>query len=654
MNAPPQLARGDAPQAAVSLNGVWVEWLLDAFFAAGVRHVVLCPGGRASAMCIALAADPRFEVVMVCTDERSGGFVALGAAKASASPVAVVTTSGSAVANLSPALTEADACDIRLVVVSCDRPRRLRGAGFGQMANHLGATAGLVRAQADLDDPVDTPEAVERARYAVNSTLRAMHGPHISWTKAVAASPGAALGHPSPTRAAPGPVHLNVPFAGVYDALETQPVSLRTVEAARAAARPLEAGELPLPGADNDVTAIAARAVGRARARSPNNSAQTLNGLIVAGAEPGASIEAILAFAASTGFPVLADIGSGLRARPAAVSPDAAAAGEAGALIVNPFDVLGGPGRLATIRPDLIVRFGLAPVLPALHTYLETHGDVAAIKITPSAFDTTGFTADYLHPALEARDILIAPGAAHLADLSRALSRAARNDASLAPLASFAWRDRWASAASFGARQRRACVDQLTWGEVSATHACFAAPGYGFVHIGNSMSIRHADMGYDVRAIQQDVFVSRGVSGIDGTLSTFLGEAAVRPDVGLLLLGDQSLVHDLSALASAQRLEKAACICVLDNHGGAIFDYLPIARVEGYVKSIRNPYQLELGELARAFGLKHRRVDSVAALRETLGAAPAHAGVTIVELAVDAYSGATQLNTLARALGRAS
>lgn len=640
MNGPMRIATAEA-----SLNGIWVEWLLNALFEAGVRHVVLCPGGRASAMCVALEADPRFIVVMVCTDERSGGFVALGAAKASASPVAVVTTSGSAVANLAPALTEADACDIPLVVVSCDRPRRLRGAGFGQMADHLGATAGFVRAQADLDDPTDMPDAVQRARTKVDATLCALHGPRVAGVAALAAAPGVAPAHSSPLRDAPGPVHLNVPFAGVYDALETQPVSCATIEAARASPSvPPHAETCGEKRAAVDIHALAVRAI-----RSLNGA--TVNGLIVAGADPGAPRDAILAFASATGFPVLADIGSGLRAGPESLSPEAVAAGAAGALILNPFDVLGGPGRLATVKPDLIVRFGLAPVLPALHGYLEAHGDVPAIKVIPSAFDTAGFRADYLHPSLEAQDILIAPGHARLMQLSEALAVALRDDATQRPLVSFAWRDRWASAATYGARQRRACVEQLPWGEVSATHACFSASGYGFIHLGNSMSIRHADIGYDVCAEPQDVFVNRGVSGIDGTLSSFLGEAAMRSDTGLLLLGDQSLVHDLSALASAQRLGKSACVCIIDNHGGAIFDFLPIARESGYQKAIRNPYELDIAHLADAFGLKHARVESVAVLQEALGAAREHEGVTIVEVAVDAYSGATQLNILAHALG---
>jgi 2-succinyl-5-enolpyruvyl-6-hydroxy-3-cyclohexene-1-carboxylate synthase len=633
--------------AEQSLNAVWVGSIADALCAAGVRHAVLCPGGRASAMCIAFEAHPGIAVEMVCTDERSGGFVALGIAHATGAPVAIVTTSGSAVANVLPALIEADASDIPLVVLTCDRPSALRGAGFGQMADHLGATRAFVRAQADLDDPSDSVAAFEQARAVLNNTLMAMLGGGECKRECAETQTLRVDAHPSPVRASRGPVHVNVPLAGVYDATETHPIAPETVAAAREPRGFALLASASVRDGSATPSAIVERIVARvrhARAAGGALSGGGFNGLIVVGPEPGAPLEAIFALAAATGFPVLADAASGLRAGSAALAPAQAARGAAGALIVNAFDVLGGAGRMAAERPDLIVRFGIAPVLPLLHAYLEAVTEVPAIKIAPHRV-----AHDYLHQALDSRDVLVAPGGDALAELGRALCDAVR-PGNLGAV-SFAWRDRWASVASYGARERRACVAKLEWGEVAATHQVFAAKGFRFVHIGNSMSMRHADIGYDVRAEAQDIYVNRGVSGIDGTLSTFIGEARVRRDAGLLVLGDQAFVHDLPALASAQRLDTPACVCVVDNGGGAIFDFLPIARSPVYVKTIRNPYKMEIGALAKGFGLAHRRVESGAALSEALEAALGHAGMTIVEIAVDAFSGAAQMRLLAQALG---
>ncbi|MFM0002495.1 2-succinyl-5-enolpyruvyl-6-hydroxy-3-cyclohexene-1-carboxylic-acid synthase [Paraburkholderia dipogonis] len=627
-----------------SLNAVWVECIVEMLSAAGVRHAVLCPGGRASAMCLAFDAHPRVAVEMVCTDERSGAFVALGLAKASGSPVALVTTSGSAIANVLPALTEADAADVPLVVLTCDRPRALRGAGFGQMADHLGATRAFVRAQADLADPVDSAHAMSQARGALAVALAAM-------VEGVADREGVlsrADAYPPARRPTRGPVHVNVPLAGVYDAVETQPVSVETVRAARAPMVSCEAAvssqaHTPDTRGVEIVERIMARVCAKRGARPLDDG---LDGLIVVGPEPGVPLDAIFALAAATGFPVLADAGSGLRSGPAALAPQAASRGAAGALIVNAFDVFGGAARLAAARAELIVRFGLAPVMPVLHAYLETQADVPTIKIAPCSV-----AHDYLHQALDPRDVLAAPSVGALRKLAEALCRIAPPPRAT-PVA-FSWRDRWASVASYGARERRACVASLEWGEVAAVHRVLAAPGFAFVHLGNSMSMRHADIGYDVRAIRQDVYVNRGVSGIDGTLSTFIGEALARRDAGLLLLGDQALVHDLSALASAQRVSTPACVCVIDNGGGAIFDFLPIAQAPAYRRTIRNPYRLDIGALAQAFGLAHRRVETRDALDHALAEAAAHAGVTLVEVAVEPHSGAMQMHQLAQALGAA-
>lgn len=100
----------------------------------GVKDFYLAPGARSQAIAIALSqlADAGQITVTVRLDERSLGFTALGRALASRAPVAIVTTSGSAVANLHPAILEAHHAGVPLLVLSTDRPSRLRGKGANQ------------------------------------------------------------------------------------------------------------------------------------------------------------------------------------------------------------------------------------------------------------------------------------------------------------------------------------------------------------------------------------------------------------------------------------------------------------------------------------------------------------------------------------------
>lgn len=601
-----------ARSTPLSLNEVWLRCIVDAVCEFGVRRVVLSGGARASLLCILLDADARVIERVNAVDERSGAFIALGMAKATDEPVAIVTTSGSAVGNLVPALIEAEACHLPLVVLSCDRPRHLRGAGFGQMCDHIGACRAFVRSQLDLPDPIDEPAAIAGVKEEVARTVAAC---------------------------VQGPVHVNLPLGGVFDSSEPSPVSPATREAATfAGAQPMrwDPRGRRQPGAGQTPGEIVARVL----ARSSSCGSGPLRGLIVAGPDPAVAPDAILALGRATGFPILADASSGVRA-------GLAGDGHGDALVVNGFDVLAQGSPLAKYPPELIVRLGLAPVSPPVLAYLSAH-PAPTIKVARGACER-----DYLHPMLDPRDVLVAPSASDLAMLGDALIEqvsAGSPDTVQARCVSREWRDAWAALAERGRTIRQEVVQALPWGEVVAAQEIFATRGFVFVHIGNSLSVRHADILYDNREDVQACYVSRGVSGIDGTLSTFFGEVIGRGDTGLLVIGDQAFLHDLPALGSAQRLSTPACVCVMHNRGGAIFDFLPVSTAPGFERAIRNPYRIDFDALARGFGLAYAHAKDRLSLRQALAAARAHAGVTIVEVDVPAHSAVEQLGVLASTL----
>src|SRR3954468_23977247 len=108
-----------------------LQALVDEWARCGMTHAVTSPGSRNAPLALTLAADPRLRAVSVI-DERSAGFVALGIAKSSGRPVAVTCTSGSAAANLMPAVVEAREARVPLIVLTADRPPELRDTGAGQ------------------------------------------------------------------------------------------------------------------------------------------------------------------------------------------------------------------------------------------------------------------------------------------------------------------------------------------------------------------------------------------------------------------------------------------------------------------------------------------------------------------------------------------
>ena len=124
----------------------------------GVRDAVLAPGSRSAplAYAVAEAADAGRLTLHVRIDERDAGFLALGLSKGSeGAPVAVVTTSGTAVANLHPAVLEASHTGLPLVLLTADRPHELRGTGASQTTDQVGIFGSAVRYAVDVPAPAE-------------------------------------------------------------------------------------------------------------------------------------------------------------------------------------------------------------------------------------------------------------------------------------------------------------------------------------------------------------------------------------------------------------------------------------------------------------------------------------------------------------------
>src|SRR6266513_1991196 len=113
-----------------------LQAFVDELARCGMTHAVTSPGSRNAPLALSLAGDPRLRAVSVL-DERSAGFFALGMAKATGRPVAVTCTSGSAAANLLPAVVEAHEARVPLLVLTADRPPELRETGAGQAIDQL-------------------------------------------------------------------------------------------------------------------------------------------------------------------------------------------------------------------------------------------------------------------------------------------------------------------------------------------------------------------------------------------------------------------------------------------------------------------------------------------------------------------------------------
>ena len=161
--------------------------VVDELAARGVKRTVISPGSRSAALAIAAAEHPELDTIVVI-DERSAAFHALGAARASRAPVAVVATSGTAPANFYPAIVEADMACVPLVAISADRPAELRGVGANQTIDQVEMFGTKVRGYAGIEAPSAAIDSNRLWRRSVSDLLEMAKGPR------------------------PGPVHLNVAF----------------------------------------------------------------------------------------------------------------------------------------------------------------------------------------------------------------------------------------------------------------------------------------------------------------------------------------------------------------------------------------------------------------------------------------------------------
>ena len=197
MSLPPREPEPTAPNPSTAAAHV----LLDELARCGVEHVVMAPGSRSTALVVAAEAHPDLRL-HVEVDERSAAFLALGIGRASGRPAVVVTTSGTAVANLLPAVVEADHDRVPLLLLTADRPPELHGTGANQTIEQRDIFGASTRLTVDLGVPGTAAEEVARWR----------------WTACRAH--GVAVGRPVETPGVieldgwrePGPVHLNAPF----------------------------------------------------------------------------------------------------------------------------------------------------------------------------------------------------------------------------------------------------------------------------------------------------------------------------------------------------------------------------------------------------------------------------------------------------------
>jgi 2-succinyl-5-enolpyruvyl-6-hydroxy-3-cyclohexene-1-carboxylate synthase len=542
----------------------------------GVRVAAIAPGSRSSPLALALWREPGVEATVI-VDERSAGFFALGAAQASGAPAAVVCTSGTAAANLHPAVCEADESAVPLLVLTADRPPELRGIGAGQTIDQLKLYGSAVRWFCE----VGTHDADDAGLLHLRSTA----------CRAFAA----AAGDPRP-----GPVHLNLSWR---DPLGPEPcpgeVTARS-ELARAGR-----GDRPPPG----VRGAGAGAPPPADALvevMAGHVAEERRGLIVCGrlTDPGLA-EPIAALARAAGYPILAEPTSQLRLGPHDRS-----------LVVSSYDAIA-RARPASLEPEIVLRFGELPTSKALRGWLSSLGMIRQIVVDPTYGWSEPTRVALVVLRVEARGF--ASGVANAA----------------APGPNDAWVEAWRAAdgaAAAAVAGELEGVDEATEPGAHAALGRLYADG-DLVYTASSMPIRDQELYLTPAPAAVRFLCNRGANGIDGLVSSGIGACAASGSPTWILTGDLGLFHDSNGLAALRHPRAPVRVVVFNNDGGGIFEFLPQADLveRGEFEALfGTPLGLDVARLAALHGLRHRRVARVAEIADAIAE-----GAAVIEIAAE-------------------
>lgn len=526
-------------------NYAFTTAFVEALAAVGLRHVCITPGSRNSPLALPFADHPGI-TDWIHHDERSAAFYALGLAVTTRRPVAVVTTSGTAAAELHPAAVEARLARVPLLLLTADRPAELRDVGAPQTIDQLD----IFGTAAKWFHEVATP-GPRLGGYATTLAARA-------WATA--------LDLPA------GPVHVNFPFR---DPLAPVSVAGDVEEESEPAQPPTYVpGRLEL-----DIAAVEEIA----------RSVAGLRTLVVAGPLDRPRFpEAATELASRAAMPILADPLSQLRA-----------GDHDRAKVITTGDPLSRVGRLdADLRPEAIIRFGATPTSQALSTWLAHHPEMPQIVVDEAGWRDPGASATILvrsDPVSFARQLAGVIGPTP---------------------------EGWAAAWVEADRAARAALTASLMfpSEPGAvTGLAEAIPDDTILYVGSSMPVRDVDAFFPSTDRRVRILANRGANGIDGLISSGLG-AAAQGDPVVILSGDLSLLHDLTALGTAARLELPVTVIVLNNNGGGIFHFLPQAAFPQYFERLLGaPHGTDFQGAADLFGIEYHHVDDDPVFKALVG-----------------------------------
>lgn len=539
----------------VNRNILWSKIFIDQLIALGVQNACISPGSRNTPLTYALSRNRKIKSY-IHTDERSSGFFALGLAKSTNKPVLVVTTSGTAVAELYPAIIEACQQRTPLIICTADRPPELIGTGANQTINQHNIFKNHIRWFRDLG----LPSVSNIGFYYLQKV--AIKAFRISLVEDR------------------GPVHLNFPFRKPLEPFSyTDEITKKIfhLKPQRSIGNKLH-HQNAVNGLVKSIEKISDELVSNEK------------GIIIAGPMEydREVVSRIKKLSVLLGYPIFADGLSQLRS---GISKNDKY------IITNFNSILKSERFLKEHNPDIIIQFGRTPTSSIVESFLE--GTSAARYLINSY-------SDKFDPTRNARAILGFEPKMFCDKLISELKakKIIRHKSN--------WIKNFIYAEGVGEKIKLKILGRAKFpNELSIINDVMKfVPSGSNIFIGNSSPVRDFDNFGIINSKKLAVYFNRGASGIDGITSTALGIAASKKTT-VLITGDLSFLYDLNALASAVKYSIPLCILLINNNGGGIFESLPIAqKAKKFREYFIAPHNLEFEGIVKSFGVNYQLIQN--------------------------------------------
>jgi 2-succinyl-5-enolpyruvyl-6-hydroxy-3-cyclohexene-1-carboxylate synthase len=564
-----------------NVNTLWGSVLVETLCRLGLTTAVICPGSRSTPLAIAFAQHPNIDAIPVL-DERSASFFALGIAKRTGIPVALICTSGTAAANFYPAIIEAKESRTPLIVLTADRPPELRHCHAGQTIDQLKLYGHYPNWQAELA----TPEArIEMLSYLRQTTIHA-------WQRSLYPTPGV--------------VHLNIPFRDPLPPIpQPETIALQTQF-------------------DSEVffSHISPHSVTQSQLFSSLPYSQwklSEKGIIIVGADrshdPETYCQAIASLSQYLQYPVLAD----------ALSPVRNYA-DLNSYIISTYDLILRQSEIArTLTPEIVIQIGELPTSKELRNWLEKLNPFRwVISPSPDNLDALHGQAIHLQTTVE-----------NLVPTLPLEANKSQSD----------YVKQWCNL-DLLIRQRMSQtmqkIDELVEGKISWLLPQILPPETP-IFIANSMSVRNVEFFWMPNSKKIAPYFNRGANGIDGTLSTALG-IGYKNRSSVILTGDLALLHDTNGFLLRQKFIGSLTIILINNNGGGIFEMLPISQFEPLFEDFfATPQNINFQDVCHTYGIEYHSISQWTDLIHLLNTLPKQ-GIRVLEVPTDRKNDAKWLS----------